>query len=593
MSLVSAKDMAKAIGVDSWGWAGNFIGWILLHLLRLNKLNKFYEKHKHLQGKEFLDAIIEDIQARLIIPEDDLKRIPEKGAFITVSNHPLGGLDGILLMKLLLDKRSDFKVLSNFLLQRIEPIREFLLPVNPFEELNNRQSSFTGLKKSLEHLSKGHPLGLFPAGEVSTFKEGSIYVDKDWNESMLKLIYKADVPVIPIYFHAKNSRIFYWLSKINPVLRTARLPSELLNKRRTHIHVRIGNPVMPKEKKNFKNHMEFGEYIRKKTYLLSKPFERPTENKSFFKWFKKNERKIIDPVPVEKLITEIEKLRRQKNKKLLSRGHYEVFLADADEIPNILREISRLREITFRKIGEGTGKHLDLDKYDKYYKHLFLWDNDAKKIVGAYRIGIGSEIYKTKGVDGFYIASLFKFEPESHYLLKNALELGRAFIVPEYQLKPYPLFLLWQGILYTILHYPNHKYLIGGVSISDKFSDFTKSLMIEFMKSHYYDPFLANYIRPRKEFKVKIKDADKDFIFEETHNDLNKLDKIIDELEPNYLRLPVLIKQYIKQNAKIIAFNVDPDFNNSIDALMYIRIVDIPEKTIKPIIEEYEKQFNP
>ncbi len=591
MSLVSAKDMAKAIGVDKWGPAGRFIGWILLHVLQLNKLNVFYEKNKHLDGYAFLEAILKDIQAELQIPEEDLKRIPEKGSFLTVSNHPLGGLDGILLMQLLLKKRPDFKVLSNFLLQRIEPLKNFFLPVNPFENRENLQSSFAGLRKSLEHLREGHPLGLFPAGEVSTYKEGNIYVDKEWDESMLKLLYKAKVPIVPIYFHAKNSRVFYWLSKLSPILRTARLPSELLNKRRSHIQVRIGNPIMPKEQEQFKDYKELGEYVRKKLYLLSKPFEKPKEKKSRFKWLKGAEKKIIDPVPPEKMLPEIRKL-KAKEKMLLSRGHYEVYLAEADEIPNILLEISRLREITFRKIGEGTGQRRDLDKFDKYYKHLFLWDTKVQKIAGAYRIGIGREIYKEKGIEGFYIASLFKFEPEAHYLLKNALELGRAFVVPEYQQKPYPLFLLWQGILYTILRYPNHKYLIGGVSISDKFSDFTKSLMIEFMKSHYYDPFLANYIRPKKEFKVKIKDADKDFIFEETDNDLNKLDKIIDELEPNYLRLPVLIKQYIRQNAKIIAFNVDPDFNNSIDALMYIRIMDIPEKTLKPIIEAYENQLD-
>jgi putative hemolysin len=257
-----------------------------------------------------------------------------------------------------------------------------------------------------------------------------------------------------------------------------------------------------------------------------------------------------------------------------------------------LREISRLREVTFRRIGEGTGRSTDLDAYDKYYKHLFLWDEQSEKIVGAYRIGVGEDIYRERGIKGFYLTSLFTFEPEAEYILKYGLELGRAFVIPEYQQKPYPLFLLWQGILLTLFRYPTHKYLVGGVSISDKFSDFSKALMIEFMKSNYFDPFLASYIHPKKAFKVKLKDADKDFIFEAAQTDLNKLDKLIDELEPNYLRLPVLIKQYIKQNAKIIGFNVDPEFNNSVDALMYIRVTDIPEKTIRPLLEAYENQLH-
>ena len=466
------------------------------------------------------------------------------------------------------------------------------MPVNPFEDLRDRKSSIKGLRGAMEHLRNGHALGIFPAGEVSTYREGNIYVDKEWDESALKLIYKSRVPVIPIYFHARNSRIFYWLSKLGPAFRTARLPSEVFNKKRTSMQVRIGHAIKPAEIEKFKDYKEFGDYVRKKTYLLAKPFEKPPKPPRFSlkKLFGRKNQKIIDPVPVEKLLPEIEHLRKS-GQRLLQRGDYEVFLADSRDIPNILREISRLREITFRRIGEGTGRRFDLDKFDKHFKHLFLWDKKNRKIAGAYRIGIGREIYEKYGINGFYIPTLFRFEPEAYYILKNGLELGRAFVVPEYQQKPYPLFLLWQGILHTILRYPEHKYLVGGVSISDKFSDFSKALMIEFMKSNYYDPFLANYIHPRKEFKVKLKDADKDFIFDTTQSDLNKLDKIIDELEPNYLRLPVLIKQYIRQNAKIISFNVDPDFNNSIDALMYIRIMDIPQKTLQPILDEYEKKL--
>jgi len=590
MSLISAKDIASLLPFKRPRWLALMAGYVLLHVLQLKRINRFYEENKHLKGKEFLDKILREIRADLIIPEDDLKRIPREGAFITISNHPLGGLDGMLLMKIMLDKRPDFKVLSNFLLSRIEPLAEFFLPVNPFENHKQRHSGYQGIKLALRHLQEGHPLGLFPAGEVSTFREGNIYVDKDWDEAMLKLIHHARVPVIPIYFHARNSRVFYWLSKINPYLRTAKLPSELFNKNRQAIHVRIGHPVSPEEQAQFRDHKALGEYLRKKTYLLAKPFERPPSQKKFA-LLKRPQKRIIDPVPVEELEKEIEQL-RQKGKMLNRRPPYEIYLADSQEIPRVLREISRLREVTFRRIGEGTGESIDLDRYDHYYKHLFLWDTAARKIVGAYRIGIGKEIYEQFGIEGFYLASLFRFEPEAHYILKNGLELGRAFIIPEYQRKPYPLFLLWQGILLTVFKYPEHKYLTGGVSISDKFSDFSKALMIEFMKSNYYDPFLASYIHPRKEFKVKLKDADKDFIFDRTQSDLNKLDKLIDELEPNYLRLPVLIKQYIRQNAKIIGFNVDPAFNNSVDALMYIRVTDIPEKTVKPLIEAYEKQLD-
>src|SRR5690606_38892248 len=225
------------------------------------------------------------------------------------------------------------------------------------------------------------------------------------------------------------------------------------------------------------------------------------------------------------------------------------------------------------------------------YHHMFLWDNDAKKIVGAYRMGLGSEIFPKYGINGFYLQDLFRFEPELFEMMSKSIEMGRAFIIKDYQLRPMPLFLLWKGIVHTTLRHPEHNYLIGGVSISNRFSEFSKGIMIEFMKSNYYDPYVAQYINPKKEYKVKLKDADKDFIFDESKADLNKFDKLIDEVETGNLRLPVLIKKYIKQNAKVIAFNVDPLFNNAVDGLMYIRIADLPESTVKPVMEEFQAEL--
>ena len=222
---------------------------------------------------------------------------------------------------------------------------------------------------------------------------------------------------------------------------------------------------------------------------------------------------------------------------------------------------------------------------------MFLWDDSEKNIAGAYRMGLGSEIYKNHGIEGFYLSELFKFDNDLHSMMSESIEMGRAFIISEYQQKPMPLFLLWKGIVHTTLRYPEHNYLIGGVSISNKFTNFSKSIMIEFMKSHFYDPYVAQYVSPKKEFKVKLKDSDKDFVFDASKADLNKFDKIIEEVEPGNLRLPVLIKKYIKQNARVIAFNVDPLFNNAIDGLMYIRISDLPDSTVRPVMEEFQTEL--
>jgi putative hemolysin len=326
--------------------------------------------------------------------------------------------------------------------------------------------------------------------------------------------------------------------------------------------------------------------------MLANPFEKShkllsTQN---LKIPKKPAKKIAAQRNIDLFIKEVNQL-READGRLLESKNYEVFFANAKQIPNLLHEIGRLREITFREVGEGTNKSIDLDTYDKYYYHMFLWDREANCLAGSYRMGLGKEIYKKYGINGFYIQTLFRIEPELYQMMENTIEMGRAFIIEGYQQKPMPLFLLWKGIVHVTLRYPEHKYLMGGVSISNKFSEFSKSLMIEFMKSHYYDPYVAQYIYPKKEFKVKLKDGDKDFVFDATKADMQKFDKIIDEIEPGALRIPVLIKKYVKQNARLVAFNVDPKFNNAVDGLMYIKVADIPESTVKPVMEEFQAEL--
>ena len=591
--LVTAKEIAKVIQLGKYGFVGTFIGWLLMKLLKISTINKFYNRNKHLKDIEFLDSILGEFKIKFEIPEEDLKRLPKNGAYVTISNHPLGGIDGILLLKLMLEQRPDFKIIANFLLHRIEPIKPYIMPVNPFEDRKDVKSSIAGFKKSLLHLRDGHPLGIFPAGEVSTYRDGKLVVDKPWEEAAMKLIKKAEVPVVPIYFHAKNSKLFYKLSKISDTFRTAKLPSEVLSQKRRTIKVRIGKPISVADQKEQTSLENFTEFLRRKTYMLSNAYEDKSkilENISSTLKTPKVPKRIVTPVDNTLMTKEVEAL-IENNSRLLQSKNYEVFLAEPKNIPNILREIGRLREITFREVGEGTNEAIDLDTFDTYYHHMFLWDSEKKLIAGAYRMGLGSKIFERYGIDGFYLQDLFRFEPELHKMMSQSIEMGRAFIIKEYQQKPMPLFLLWKGIVHTTLRFPEHKFLIGGVSISNKFSNFSKSLMIEFMKSHYYDPYIAQYVHPKKEFKVILKDADKDFVFDATEADLNKFDKIIDEVEPGALRLPVLLKKYIKQNARLVAFNVDPLFNNAVDGLMYIKIADLPDSTVRPVMEEFQAEL--
>ncbi|MBW8362228.1 MAG: lysophospholipid acyltransferase family protein [Kaistella sp.] len=601
MSLITKNDLIKASGLSKLGFLKNPLVAAAMRLTKIDEVNKLYDKLKEKSGKDFFDSFVRERDLKYIVFKEDLAKIPKKGPFILVSNHPLGAIDGILMCKILTEIRPDFKIMGNFLLEKIKPMEPFVIPVNPFENRKEVRNSATGMRATLQHLQEGGCVGIFPAGEVSNKNnEFSEILDKTWEKPALKLIKMAKVPVVPMYFHAKNSNIFYRISKLHADLQTMMLPAEMMHKREKPIRIRIGKPVPVKTMDDHESVEELGEFLQNKIYMLKSYYEKrksiaeqlklPNLKLNFPLMKEENVvQNIIDETPQEDLVLEIEKLHKSE-KMLFQNGCYEVFFVAYDEIPSIMREIGRQRELTFRAIGEGSNLPFDLDEYDKHYHHLFLWDSAAKRLVGAYRMALGSEVMKKYGIEGFYISSLFEFDPELQPFFRKVIEMGRAYISQEYQQKPLPLFLLWRGIVHVCLRNPEHKFLMGGVSISDKFSSFSKSLMIEFMRSHYYDSAVAQYIHPKKEFKVKLKDRDKNLFFDEVESDLNKLDKIIDDLEPE-MRLPVLIKKYIKQNAKVISFNVDPNFNDAIDGLMYIRISELPESTIKPVLEEMSEHI--
>ena len=599
MSLISKNDLVSAAGLGKWGLLKYPIVSAVMRLAKINKVNDLYDKIKDLEGQEFFDKLLEELNVKYLAFQEDLAKIPKTGPFILVSNHPLGALDGVIMCKILTEIRPDFKVMGNFLLTKIKPMEPYVISVNPFEKRKEAYSSMSGMREALKHLSEGGCLGIFPAGEVSNKNnEYNEILDKEWQEPALKLIKKAQVPVVPMYFHAKNSKLFYNVSKIHPDLQTLLLPSEMVNKREKPIKIRIGRPVTPKILNEYETPKELGEFLRKKVYMMKSYFE---DRKSVAEFLKvknlnispKEEvvvQNIIDETPLAEILADRENLRKKDGKMLFSNGDYEVYFTKFDEIPAMMREIGRQRELTFRAVGEGTNLPFDLDEYDKHYHHLILWDNVAQKIAGAYRMALGSEVMKNYGIKGFYTNSLFDFDQELQPFFKKVIEMGRAYISLEYQQKPLPLFLLWRGIVHVCLRNPEHKFLMGGVSISNRFSDFSKSLMIEFMRSHYFDPAVAQYVHPKNDYKVYLSERDKSLFFEGLDDDLNKFDKLIDDFEPE-MRLPVLIKKYIKQNAKVVAFNVDPNFNDAIDGLMYIRISDLPEGTIKPVLEEMSEQL--
>jgi hypothetical protein len=321
-------------------------------------------------------------------------------------------------------------------------------------------------------------------------------------------------------------------------------------------------------------------FLRAKTYALATSLE---VRKNYFTIplrAKASPEKIIEPVDQSLLEEEIETIR--KNDLLLDFQDFELFLSESTDIPNVLREIGRLREVTFREIGEGTNRAIDIDEFDLYYHHLFIWSKSGKEIVGAYRIGKGNDLFNKFGVKGFYINTLFNMHRKMHPILRQSIELGRSFIIKKYQQKVFILLLLWRGILTFIRQNPEYRYLIGPVSISNHFLKISKALLVHYIRQNYYDHEMAKLVSAKKEFKVKLSNIDAEILLRHDKAIFMKtIDDIISELEPEGFKTPVLLKKYLKQNGRIIGFNIDPKFNNALDGFIIMDIQDAPEETLQ------------
>ena len=580
MKIITTEEFAKATKLDKLHMPG--LAALLMELMKINHVNSLFAEAQPKQGIEFIDAILEGCGVSIEYDERELRNIPKEGGFIAIANHPYGGIEGMVLLKVLLTARPDAKLMANFLLKKIPNLSDFFIAVNPFENVDH-SSSISGLKNTLNLLAEGTPIGIFPAGEVSTYKVDKQEVtDRLWHPVVGKIIAKAKVPVVPIYFHGNNGLLFNLLSLIHPALRTAKLPSELFNKQGHTIRLRIGKPIHIEDIPDFNKSDRLLNFLRAKTYALGAGLDEEKKlfnPRNLFK-IKKLPEAIVREISPAVLEKEVESLREDYT--VWTEKNYEVFIVPTSVIPNIIREIGRLREVTFREIGEGTNKPTDLDEYDIYYHHLFIWDTEAKMIVGAYRIGLGDEIFYSLGKNGFYITELFKIKEQFTPVLKKSLELGRSWIRKEYQQKPLPLFLLWKGILKYLIDNPRYRYLIGPVSISNTFSKFSKSLIVDYINRNHFDHEMAQYVRPRKKFRVDLSSIDTDLLMagEDT---FKGLDNLISEVETHNMKVPVLLRQYIALNAKIICFNIDPKFADCLDGFLVLDLEKVPQDILEKL----------
>ena len=551
--------------------------------LCLDTMNKAYTKViSQRKGSNIFNDWLELMNVRLNITEDDMNKIPAVGPLVVVANHPFGGLDGIILASVLTRIRQDVKILGNYFLHHVPEIRDFIIPVDPFGSKGSTIRNLKPLKDTLRWLTQGGSLQIFPAGEVSHYMlcQGSI-TDPYWNHHIASLIRHTSAAVLPVFFDGRNSILFQALGVLHPWLRTLLLPREVMNKKELQVSVQIGSLIPFTQLAYFKTDRAMIDYLRLKTYILK---NRVTQNCRKFltvpPFCKKGECvPLISAMPQKILQQEIETLPAEQI--LLSKKNLTVYIACASQIPQVLLEIGRLREKTFRDVGEGTGRAYDIDWFDQHYLHLFIWDHYAREVVGSYRIGQTDKILTHFGKKGLYTSTLFEFKNEFLKTLNPALELGRSFVSAPYQKKYYALSMLWQGIGKFITTNPHYHILFGPVSISNDYHTISKSIIVQFLQYAKVDPELSRYIKAKHPVRnIKLKELES-CSFHSSLPTLEHVSALVSEIEKDGKGIPVLLRHYLKLNGTILSFNIDKHFSRAIDSLLVVDLKKTDNKLLR------------
>ena len=555
----------------------------------VEKVRELYRRVQRSPEGFGLENLLAEMQVELRVDAADAARIPSKGPVVVVANHPFGMLDGALLAVLLARVRPDVKVMTNYLLRDVPELAQHCIFVDPFESVDapradRIQTNRRALWEALIWLRNGGMLAAFPAGEVSQwqFPQGPI-ADPGWNDTTVRLIRRTGATALPVYFCGRNSVSFHLFGMIHPRLRTAFLLQEFLQQAGRTVEVRVGSEILYDSVAGISDDRGAIEYLRWRTYLLAR---RSRTEKSWSEAVRsKIDEKVQEPVaPAEPAQALAEELRRLAGDRcLVENAELAVYLVKAQETPRMLQELGRLREVTFREAGEGTGKQRDRDRFDNYYWHVLLWHKTRQELVGAYRAGNTAEILDKHGVNGLYTSTLFRYHVRVFEKLGPALELGRSFIRPEYQRQYAPLLLLWKGIARLLATQAKIPVLFGAVSISNDYSKASREMIYRFFEARMREDELAGMIEPRRPFRpAGLRPWDCHAMFAALR-ELEDLSQPIADVETDGKGLPILLRQYAKIGGKMLAFNVDRKFSNVLDGLV---MVDL-RKTEPGVLERY------
>jgi putative hemolysin len=571
-------------GVDGKSlWMPRLKSLFLKRVLRLKRLNYLRSRLDSMpEDTPVPDRILEVLGVTYHVSASDVARAPGQGPVVVVANHPFGAIEGMILASILLKKRGDIKIMANFMLGGLggSELDELLILVDPFERPGSVAHNLKPLRESIEWVRGGRALGVFPAGEVSHMHLSSLsVVDGQWSPTVARIVRKTGAAVLPVYFEGRNSSLFCGLGLLHPLLRTLMLPVENLKDRPRKVRAHIGKPV-PFKRLAGLDDSAMMDYLRLRTYNLQnrkcknkrKPLLRASVKKTASHY------PVVIPKEAGLVSEEIRRLPPEQF--LFSSGNFDVVSACAAQIPNALYEIGRLREITFRQAGEGTGNAIDIDRFDRYYQHIMLWERERGEIAGAYRLGPADSILREQGVAGLYTNTLFEYKDELFLKIDSALELGRSFVRPEYQKTYQPLMLLWAGIGRFVANRPRYRFLFGAVSINNEYLGFSRKLIVKFLKEGHTHSDLARFVKARNSPRAgSIGKKNLGPAYSMLH-DVQDVSELISDIEQDSTGVPILLKHYMKLGGKFLGFSVDPEFNDALDALVLVDLARTDPRTL-------------
>lgn len=525
---------------------------ILRSVTNEERFNQLLAQAGGARGLDFVDRMLELIGTSYRINARFTQSVPTSGPLLVVANHPLGMQDALAVLQWLGSIRPDVRMLGNDWLATVPALSNLLLPVDVFGH-----GAGSGARHLYRALENGEALIMFPAGEVSRLRAGTVR-DGPWSDGFARLAFRCRTPVLPVYIHAHNSAMFYAVSVLSKPLSTALLPREATAKAGRRIGLSIGAVISADdlEQRSGGSSSLAAEVVRKHVYGIDR-LRQPVPE-------------IDAPVaPADR--TDDIAAQLQCTEKLADLGDgKQLFLFTGGPESSVMREIGRLRELTFRKVGEGTGKARDLDAYDAHYEHLVLWDPNARCIAGSYRLGHAGRLTSARDIPGLYTATLFDFSATLQPRLRHALELGRSFVAPDYW-RSRALEQLWQGIGLYLQRHSELLYLFGAVSMPLALPREAREWIAAAHLQYFGMPDLAAARRPFIVSPEIIRHVEQACEGLDSSAAMGKLKQHLDSLG---VSLPMLYRQYVDLvepgGVQFLAFGDDPGFSGCVDGLVWL-----------------------